>query len=84
MTKKRTMKLLEAKKRAAQRKARMCARKQPERYTYIDCLRDVTPVPTGVNGTTLYQTLMVGSMVTVVTTANGVKSSGIGFFESPH
>ena len=84
MTKKRTMNIREAKKRAAQRKTRMCARKQPERYTYIDCLRDEAPVPTGVNGTTLYQTLMVGSMVTVVTTANGIRDLGIGFFENPH
>ena len=84
MTKKRTMNIREAKKRAAQRKTRMCARKQPERYTYIDCLRDEAPVPTGVNGTTLYQTLMVGGMTAVTFTASGVYSDGVSFLIYNH
>ena len=50
------------------------------RYSYFDCLRDQVPVPTGLNGTTLYQLLMVGCMVLFVFTANGALESGASFF----
>ena len=50
------------------------------RYSYFDCLRDKVPTPAGVNGTTLYQMLMVGFMVLFVLTVNGVGESGASFF----
>ena len=55
--------------------------KNPARYSYSDCLRDIAPAPTGVNGTTLYQLLMVGGTVAFVVTANGVRNSGADFIE---
>lgn len=58
--------------------------KQPVRYSYADCLCDVAPTPTGVNGTTLYQLLMVGGMVTFVVTVNGVHNSGTNFLAHYH
>ena len=58
--------------------------KQTARYTYADCLRDVAPTPTGVNGTTLYQLLMVGGMVMFVVTVNGVHNSGTDFLTQYH
>ena len=50
------------------------------RYSYRDCLHDAVPVPTGLNGSTLYQLLMVGCMVTFVLSVNGVMESGASFF----
>lgn len=54
------------------------------RYTYADCLRDEVPVPTGVNGTTLYRLLMVGGTVALAITADSIQESGIDFLEQPH
>ena len=51
------------------------------RYRYLDCLRDEAPTPTGLNGTTLYQVLMVGGMVALVVTVDGMQTSGKSFFE---
>ena len=51
------------------------------RYTYADCLRDVAPTPTGVNGTTLYQLMMVGGSVALIVPANGLRSTGADFLE---
>lgn len=51
------------------------------RYSYLDCLRDAAPVPTGLNGTTLYHLLMVGGLVTVEVTASGFERAGASFFE---
>ena len=65
------------------RKKRIAA-KRPKRYTYIDCLRDEVPVPTGSNGTTLYQTLMVGGMTAVTFTASGVCNDGVSFLVYSH
>ena len=58
--------------------------KKPARYTYTDCLRDVAPAPTGVNGATLYQLIAVGGTVVLVVTANGVRESGADFLEQSH
>ena len=58
--------------------------KRTNRYTYADCLRDSAPAPTSVNGTTLYQLLMVGGTVALMTTANGIQESGADFLEQPH
>ena len=54
---------------------------QTKHYTYVDCLRDAVPVPTGLNGTTLYQALMVGGSVTLAVTASQVSESGIDSLE---
>ena len=58
--------------------------KKPNRYTYTDCLRDVAPAPTGVNGTTLYQLFAIGGTVVLVVTVNGVRESGFDFLEQSH
>ena len=60
------------------RKKRIAARR-PKRYTYLDCMRDEVPVPTGSNGTTLFQALMVGGMTAVTVTVGGVSSDGVSF-----
>lgn len=65
------------------RKKRLAA-KRPKHYTYIDCLRDEVPVPTGSSGTTLYQTLMVGGMTAVTFTANGIYHDGVSFLVYNH
>ena len=76
--------------RAATRGAKTLARKKriaakrPKQYTYIDCLRDEVPVPTGGNGTTFYQTLMVGGMTAVTFTASGVCNDGVSFLVYNH
>ena len=49
------------------------------RYSYVDCLCDKAPTPMEVNGSTLYQLMMVGCMVLFVFTANGVGHSGVSF-----
>jgi len=64
--------------KALMRKKRIEARR-PKRYTYVDCLRDQVPVPTGDNGTTLFQALMVGGMTAITVTAGGVPSDGVSF-----
>ena len=65
------------------RKKRIAA-KRPKHYSYIDCLRDEVPEPTGNDGTTLYQTLMVGGMTAVTFTASGVYSDGVSFLIYNH
>lgn len=60
------------------------ANRPTRRFTYVDCLRDIAPAPTGINGTTLYSLLMVGGSVTVMVTANGFRSSGAEFLEESH
>ena len=55
------------------------AQTREARYSYFDCLRDKAQAPTGVNGSTLYQLLMVGCMSLFVLTANGVGESGTSF-----
>lgn len=57
---------------------------EPERYTYAQCLRGEVPVPTGANGKTLFQVLMVGGMVTFMVTANGLRNTGLEFFANSH
>ena len=47
-----------------------------KRYSYSDCLHGKVPVPMGENGTTLYQLLMVGCMVSFVFAANSVRANG--------
>ena len=58
--------------------------KRTNHYTYADCLRGKAPAPTGVNGTTLYQLLMVGSSVALVMTAGSIRDSGLDFLKQPH
>ena len=60
------------------RKKRIAARR-PKRYTYANCLRDEVPVPTKSNGTTLYQTLVVGGMTAIMVTISGVGAEGVSF-----
>lgn len=50
------------------------------RYSYFDCLCDRASAPAEVNGSTLYQLLMVSCMVLFVFTANGVGGQGMSFF----
>jgi hypothetical protein len=54
------------------------------RYSYLDCLCDKAPAPAEVNGSTLYQLLMVGCMVLFVFTANGVGGHGVSFLAQSH
>ena len=58
--------------------------KKTNHYTYADCLRDAAPAPTGINGTTLYQLLMVGGTVALVVTAGSIRDSGSDFLKQPH
>ena len=52
--------------------------------TYLDCLAGKAPVPRTVNGSTIFQTLMVGGMVTCMVTFNGIHHSGPSFFITSH
>lgn len=53
-------------------------------FTYLDCLRGITPVPKGVNGVTLFQVLMIGGMVSFMVTINGLRAAGLSFLTSSH
>lgn len=53
-------------------------------YTYMDCLRGITPVPKTPNGKTLFQVLMTGGMVTFMVTINGIRQTGLGFLMQSH
>lgn len=53
-------------------------------YTYRDCLNGSAPVPHGKNGSTLFQVLMVGGMVTFMVTINGLHNVGPAFFLQSH
>lgn len=59
-------------------------RQEPVRYTYSQCLRGEVPVPTHVNGSTLFQVLMVGGMATFMVTINGLRNTGFDFLASSH
>lgn len=52
--------------------------------TYLDCLTGKAQVPHTVNGSTIFQTLMVGGMVTCMATFNGIHHSGLSFFITSH
>lgn len=54
------------------------------RYTYLDCIRGTIPLPRNVNGSTIFQILMVGGMVTFMVTFNGLRNTGLGFVASSH
>jgi len=54
------------------------------RYTYLDCLRGTAPAPTSPNGSTLFQVLMVGGMVTFMVTINGLRNAGPSFLLQSH
>ena len=56
----------------------------PKRFTYMDCLRGNVPVPTHVNGATIFQVLMVGGMVTFMVTVNGLRNTGFEFLVISH
>ena len=56
----------------------------PRKFTYRDCLRNTAPVPTNVNGATLFQVLMVGGMVTFMVTINGLRNTGFDFLANSH
>ena len=60
------------------------APEEPKRYTYLDCLRGAAPVPTHVNGATIFQVLMVGGMVTFMVTINGLRNTGLDFLVNSH
>ena len=53
-------------------------------FSYLDCLRGITPVPRNVNGATLFQMLMVGGMVTFMVTVNGLRNTGFDFLVNSH
>ena len=53
-------------------------------YSYVDCLKGNTPVPLTPNGKTLFQVLMVGGMVTLMVTMNGIANTGLGFLAQSH
>ena len=54
------------------------------RYGYLDCLRGAVPAPKEGPGAALFLLLMVGGMVTIMTTFNGVRHSGLSFFLTSH
>ena len=60
------------------------AQREPRRFTYAECLRGEVPVPTRVNGSTLFQVLMVGGMVTFMVTFNGLRNTGFDFLANSH
>jgi|GEM_PF-3261289 len=53
------------------------------RYTYLDCLRDEVPVPTGASGSA-YQLLMAGCMTLFLFGATCLARSGTGYFTCTH
>ena len=60
------------------------AASREHRYGYLDCLRGAVPAPKDAPGSALFLLLMVGGMVTIMTTFNGVRHSGLGFFVTSH
>lgn len=52
--------------------------------TYLDCLTGKAQVPHTVNGSTIFQTLMVTGMVACMVTFNGIHHSGPSFFITSH
>ena len=53
------------------------------RYTYLDCLRDEVPVPTGANWST-YQLLMAGCTTLFMFIVTCLARSGTGYFTYTH
>lgn len=53
-------------------------------YTYLDCLKGITPGPQGANGAATFQVLMVGGMVTFMVTVNGLRHTGLEFIAMSH
>lgn len=58
--------------------------KAARRYTYLDALRGVVPVPQTSNGSTIFRVLMVGGMVTFMVTVNGIRHTGFAFLAQSH
>lgn len=54
------------------------------RCSYLDCLRGKASVPKERAGMLLFQALMIGGMVSIMTSFNGYRHSGIDFFFSYH
>ena len=57
---------------------------QTPHYTYMDCLRGITPVPRTPNGATIFRVLMVGGMVTFMVTVNSIRHTGFEFLMQSH
>ena len=54
------------------------------RCSYLDCLRGKASVPKERAGMLLFQALMIGGMVTIMTSFNGYRHSGLDFFLNYH
>lgn len=78
----------------AQTKKTGRVRKQPKQHeaksplhnyvNYFDCLADRADTPTDPTEKLLFQFLMVGGMVTIMATFNGVRHSGLSFLATHH
>ncbi len=55
-----------------------------QKPTYVDCLMGRAVVPSDKLGFFVFQMLMVGGMVSVMATFNGVRHSGLDFFATSH
>ena len=56
----------------------------PKNVTYLDCLMGRAPIPRKGINKLMFTLLMVGGMVTFMTTFNGVSHSGLAFFAQMH
>ena len=54
------------------------------RCSYLDCLKGKASVPKERAGMLLFQALMIGGMVTIMTSFNGYRHSGLDFFINYH
>ena len=54
------------------------------RCSYLDCVRGKASVPKERAGMLLFQALMIGGMVSIMTSFNGYRHSGIDFFLNYH
>ena len=54
------------------------------RCSYLDCLRGKASVPKERAGMLLFQALMIGGMVSIMTSFNGYRHSGLDFFINYH
>ena len=54
------------------------------RCSYLDCVRGKASVPKERAGMLLFQALMIGGMVTIMTSFNGYRHSGLDFFINYH
>lgn len=57
---------------------------KPHLYGYRDCLDGTAPVPQDTLGNAIFSLLMAGGMVTIMTTFNGMRHSGLDFFAVSH